>query len=92
MVAKVKALLIETVGIQNFKKGYSLLPEEKKWMGIYTFRDRKKESTRPSINPRGRLRDKGADSIMLGGGLRPKLRSSLTVPPKTIKGAQELAE
>ena len=61
MAAKAKELLIETMGIQTFKKGYSLLLEEKKWMDTYTFRDRKKEFVRPSINPRWRLRDKEAD-------------------------------
>ena len=43
VATKAKALLIEKVGIQTFKEGYSLLLEEKKWMGIYTFRDRKKK-------------------------------------------------
>ena len=41
VAAKVKALLFETVAIQTFKKDNSLHPEEKKWMGTYTFKDRK---------------------------------------------------
>ena len=57
MAAKTKAFLIETVGVQSFKKGNTLLPKEKKWLGTYTFRDRKKDPRKASINPWWWLRD-----------------------------------
>ena len=61
VAAKAKALLIEMVGVQSFKKGHSFLPEEKKWLGTYTFRDRNKEPVQPSITPNWRLRDPKLD-------------------------------
>ena len=61
VVAKAKAFLIETAGVHSFKKGHSFLPDEKKWMVTYTFRDRNKVPVRPSITPKWRRRDSEAD-------------------------------
>ena len=60
VAAKIKAFLIETVGVQTFKKGNPLLLEENKWLGTYIFRDREKDPGKPSTNPRWRLRDTDA--------------------------------
>ena len=57
MAGKAKAFLIETTGVHSFKKGHSFLPDEKKWMVTYTFRDRNKAPVRPSIIPKWRIRD-----------------------------------
>jgi hypothetical protein len=37
VVAKAKALLLETVANHSFKNEITLLPEEKKWIGTFTF-------------------------------------------------------
>ena len=61
VASKAKALLIEMVGVQSFKKGHLFLLEEKKWLGTYTFRDQNKEPGQPSITPKWRLRDSKSD-------------------------------
>jgi hypothetical protein len=37
VVAKEKALLLEIVANHSFKNKNTLLPEEKKWIGTFTF-------------------------------------------------------
>jgi hypothetical protein len=53
-------LLLETVANYSFKNGKMLLHAEKKWIGTFTYRDRKKISTCPYLTPCWRLRDKDA--------------------------------
>jgi hypothetical protein len=55
VVAKEKYLLLETVANHSFKYENTLLPEEKKWIGTFTFWDTKKSSVRPSITLGWRL-------------------------------------
>ena len=61
VAAKSKAFLIETIGANTFEKWNLFLPEEKKWMGTYTFRDQNKAPVRPSIIPKWRIRDSESD-------------------------------
>jgi ribonuclease HI len=57
---KEKSLLLETVANYSFKNEKILLPAEKKWIGTFTYRDRKQISARPYLTPGWRLRDKDA--------------------------------
>ena len=57
VATKAKDFLIEMVGANTFEKGHLFLPEEKKWMGTFTFKDRNKAPVRPSIIPKWRIRD-----------------------------------
>jgi ribonuclease HI len=46
------------VSNHSFKNENTLLPEENKWIGTFTFRDRKQTFVCPSITPSWHLRDK----------------------------------
>ena len=61
VAATAKALLLETLAQHSFKSENTILPEEKKWMGTYIFRDRKKNIGCLSKTPRWRLRDTDAN-------------------------------
>jgi len=79
MVAmKEKDLLLDTLNQQTLKIEYTLLPEEKKWLGTYKFRDRRLTMARPFEPPNWRLRSsdakfqewwrkQGLDSIFFDG-------------------------
>jgi hypothetical protein len=58
VVAKSKALLLETVTNHFATKEITLLPEEKKWTGTFTFRDKTQTTARPSKTSSWRLCDK----------------------------------
>ena len=62
MVAtKAKALLLETLAQNPLKSENSILPEEKKWMETYVFRDRNKNIVRHIKTPGWRLQDTNAN-------------------------------
>jgi hypothetical protein len=55
---KAKSLLLEIVASYSFKNEKKFLLAEKKWIGTFTFRKRNQISSRPSLTPPWRLRDR----------------------------------